>query len=193
MLEKLSISYDSFKVTQLYMIECKIENTGNKELTPDDFLDEIIIDVDRIGKILTVNLDLYPANMSSDFGYKLYYMRLKPDMLNPNDYIIATLFYSCDTSDFNPPIINSRIKNGEIKTINKSQNGKGFKFYLPFGKTTETILFWVTLIMNLFYVLIILYASFKYNQDKPFYVNIIVFLILSFSIMFSILYMIKDM
>jgi len=193
-LSDLSIKYADIDIKQLYAIECRIENTGTKELTEEDFLDGVKILLDRTGKLITIDVDSHPQSISWDFEKDMYYVRLHPDLLNPNEFAKLTLFYSNDSiKNFGNPEIDARITNGTVKTISFDKEAKAnTKFLIPLNKTWESIVFWTTIIFNGVYVILIIYSAVAYNKDKPTFAIILAALVLAYSLVTSMLFMIGN-
>jgi len=190
----ISISFDSIAVDNLYKVNLSLINTGNSAITDKDFVKEMEINFDPNAVLLKYELNTLPETIELSDRKSEKKIWLKPDLLNPGDRINISTYYSVNKTS-SLPTTNSRIVDGEILVVNRSNEiEKQNRFIIPFSKNIERIFVWIALIWNSFFFILITWALFiqKSNQKNGFAANLIAFIFLGVGCVLTILYLLQN-
>lgn len=190
----ISISFDSITVDNLYKVNLSLTNTGNSAITSKDFIKEVAIEFDPNAVLLKYELSSVPKTIELSDRKSNKKIWLNPDLLNPGDRINISTYYSVNKTS-SLPTTNSRIVDGEIVVINRSNEvEKPNKFIFPISKKIERVFVWIAMIWNSFFFLLITWALFfqKSSQKNGFVANFIAFIFLCVGCILTILYLIQS-
>lgn len=117
-LTDLKVTVGDKDIKVLYLLKAKIQNTGNKAIQLEDLYEQKISLATQ--DMSTVIVSLYPEQepyfRSTQYGYYNHSLFLKPDLLNPDDFIQLYIYFTQE-GDIKLPVFETSIINGVTKTI----------------------------------------------------------------------------
>ncbi|NQZ78473.1 MAG: hypothetical protein HRT61_20535 [Ekhidna sp.] len=113
-ISNLSISYGEEEIKVLYVMDIKIQNTGNQVILLENFYDKqvAIWAPDEKTTFITFNTE---TSGLTGIGFSKYdhFIYLEPDYLNPNEYINLYIFFTQEgepkTPDFRTSLIGGEV------------------------------------------------------------------------------------
>ena len=119
----LSLTYGGEEIKELYLLEAKIKNTGNKAIQLEDLYDQEIAfsAQDMTTKFIHMSSEQVPYYRGCSFSQYPYQLYLKPDLLNPGDYLELFIFFTQE-GDIKLPVFETSIINGVTRTIDNRSN-----------------------------------------------------------------------
>lgn len=134
LLNDFLITYQGKPIKNLTRMDCTFFNSGNMPITPEDIIEEPIINIPKeSGIIAVILLNKYPKNLYAEYPFNLSRndIKLKFSLLNPGDYIKLAIYLNRSSNEL--PNVVARIKgvkeigvanfrNDDEQTDNKSNS-----------------------------------------------------------------------
>lgn len=190
----IKVSFDSVQVDNLFKVKCTLINTGNTAITSKDIVDAIKINIDSSAILLKYDIDKTPISIKTEDKSQNNAIVLRPDLLNTDDKIYLTIYYTANSKSI-LPTTSSRIIDGQIVLLDKTvETAKTNKFLIPISTTFEKILFWVLLFWNILFIVLMIWAIFiqKPKKENGFLANFIGFILAGSGFIFMILFLIAN-
>ncbi|OFY70813.1 MAG: hypothetical protein A3G23_11865 [Bacteroidetes bacterium RIFCSPLOWO2_12_FULL_37_12] len=188
----IKVSFDSVPVDNLYKVNCSLINSGNSAVTKNDIIDNVKISFDPTAKLLKYEIDQTPKTIRTNDKFDRNTILLNPDLLNPNDKIFLTIYYTVSKTGV-LPMTESRIVDGKILTINKlNTSSKKPKFIIPVSTQLENAFVWVMIIWNFLFFILVVWETFFQKNKSTFAVNLIVLFLLGSGFILTILYLLAN-
>lgn len=160
----IKVYFDTLLVDDLYKANCSLTNSGSLAITKEDIIDNIKIFLSQETKLLKYEIQSYPNTIKSNDAIDGNTILLTPDLLNPNEKISLTIYYTVDKIGVLPST-QSRIIDGQIITNNQlNVSNKKSKFIIPLSTSLENILLWITLVFSMLFIIILTYMFFSDNN-----------------------------
>ena len=135
--------YNSELGNKLFATYLRIENTGNKSISYTDFEDSSLeISLTKSNLILAIKPDVSHPKIDPNVTHDSHTIRLRPDLLNPGDYINLYVYFRNDTTTRFDISSFTRLIDGKIKIISFEQldsypQKRKPKFFFKWGTNTD--------------------------------------------------------